>query len=112
DLAKAADATAEAAAIGAPGSGDLEKAADAAADIAAVTAAPPATGKASSDDIDLASLGLDPSAAAFDDKLNIYGFADVSYYAQHFVQPLPTIAQDTRTFEIGNLNLYLAKNLT
>ncbi|MBC7976394.1 MAG: hypothetical protein H7138_15595, partial [Myxococcales bacterium] len=94
---------------------DLAKAADVAADLAApvADAAPPADGpKASSDDIDLSALGLDPGAAAFDDKLNIYGFADIGWSSQHWVRKIPTIPKDTRAFAVGNLNIYLAKNLT
>src|SRR5450432_48058 len=62
------------------------------------------------DDFDLASVGLDPNAA-FDDKLNIYGFADVSYQVIHFKTPTAFVS-DTRGFNIGNLDVYLAKNLT
>ena len=100
DLAKAADATAEVA--------NLPP-----ADPAAPAAAAPAT-KASSDDIDLSSLGLDPASTAtsFDDKLNIYGFADISYSGLHWGKAVPTIEQDSRSFVVGNLNLYLSKNLT
>jgi hypothetical protein len=86
---------------------DLAKAADATADVANV----PAATKASSDDIDLSSLGLDPATAAFDDKLNVYGFADISYAIEHWSAKIPTIPENTRTFGVGNLNVYLAKNL-
>jgi hypothetical protein len=90
---------------------DMAAAADAAADVAAMPAddavapaeAPPA------DDIDLASLGLDPEGAAFDDKLNIYGFADLGYTGL-FYSDNP-IVQDTREFAFGNFNIYFAKNL-
>lgn len=95
---------------------DLSKAADATAEVAAIAGspdgAPPTPAKASSDDIDLSSLGLEPGAAAFDDKLNIYGFADFTYSAFHASRPSPFFRQDTRTFQVGNLNVYLAKNLT
>jgi hypothetical protein len=110
DLAAAADATADAAAVTSATDADLASAADATAAIADVTA--PAPAAASSDDIDLSALGLDPSAAAFDDKLNIYGFADVGWSSQHWVKAVPTIAQNTRAFAVGNFNIYLAKNLS
>lgn len=72
--------------------------------------APAATpAPAASDDLDLAALGLDPGA--FDDKLNIYGFADFTYTAIDFRRPSP-LATDTRNFAVGNLNIYLSKNLT
>lgn len=72
----------------------------------------PAPLQASSDDIDLSTLGLDPGGSVFDDKLNIYGFADFSWYWQHWGHDNGFVPQDTRTFAIGNLNVYLAKNLT
>ncbi len=62
------------------------------------------------DDFDLATVGLN-SEAAFDDKLNIYGFADIAYQAVHFRTPSQFVT-DTRGFSVGNLNVYLAKNLT
>jgi hypothetical protein len=62
-------------------------------------------------DVDLAALGLDPSAPAFDDKLNIYGFTALDYTATHFSH-LVLGAPDTHGFAAGNLNVYLAKNLT
>ena len=65
--------------------------------------APPA------DDIDLAALGLDP-AAAFDDRINIYGFADFNYQRAYFGPR--SLAPDSSNFLVGNLNVYLAKNLT
>jgi len=68
--------------------------------------------KASSDDIDLSTLGLEPGGSSFDDKLNIYGFADFSWYWQHWGHDNHLVKQNTRTFAIGNLNIYLAKNLT
>jgi hypothetical protein len=66
---------------------------------------------ASATDADLAALGLDPSAAAFDDKLNIYGFADMAYQSWHFSHPIVGAA-DTYGFAAGSLNLYLSKNLS
>jgi hypothetical protein len=72
----------------------------------------PAVGKASSDDIDLGSLGLDPSAASFDDKLNLFGFADFSYASQRFSRDPIVTPKVSKGFAYGNLNVYLAKNLT
>jgi hypothetical protein len=97
-----------------PSFDDLAKAADATAEVAAVPGDPPAAepAKPSSDDIDLGSLGLDPSAAAFDDKLNLYGFADFGFQGAHWTDELPFIPNNTRSFALGNLNVYLAKNLT
>jgi hypothetical protein len=97
DLSKAADATAEVAAIPPP---------------AAPDAATPAAASASPDDIELSALGLDPGAAAFDDKLNIYGFADIGYTVIHSARDPVIFPQDVRSFAIGNFNIYLAKNLT
>lgn len=74
-------------------------------------ASPPAADASPSGDVDLASLGLDPAAPAFDDKLNIYGFADFSYQAWHFAHEIVG-APDTHGFAAGSLNLYIAKNLT
>lgn len=89
ELAQAADATAEVAAIGAPAAGE-----------------PTAT-----DDIDLSALGLDPAMQAVDDKLSIYGFADLNYLYLHFDRAVPTVKQTRRSFSTGNLNVYFAKNL-
>jgi hypothetical protein len=75
------------------------------------SAAPPATPPATSSDVDLAMLGLDPSASPFDDKLNIFGFADMSYQAWHFDHHIVG-ASDSHGFAAGNLNLYVSKNLT
>jgi hypothetical protein len=91
---------------------DMAAAADATADVAAMPAdeaAPPAEAPPG-DDIDLASLGLDPEGSAFDDKLNIYGFADVGWAWTVFTEDSPFLA-DSREFAFGNLNLYFAKNL-
>lgn len=107
DLSKAADAAAEAAAVGADTPADLAKAADAAADLATL---PPDATKPSADDIDLSALGLDPAATTFDDKLNIYGFADVAYTSLQWKDETPGLT-DTRAFAVGNLNIYLSKNL-
>ncbi|MEJ7604574.1 MAG: hypothetical protein WKG01_42370, partial [Kofleriaceae bacterium] len=60
-------------------------------------------------EFDLSSLGLDPNAA-FDDKLNVYGFADFTYTAA-WLRDSP-IAKDSRGFASGNLNIYVAKNLS
>jgi hypothetical protein len=89
-----------------PTTADLANAADATAAAAAVPSPPPA----SDETVDLAALGLDPSSGtAFDDKLNIYGFADAQYQALSFRH---VALQSTRAFASGNLNVYLAKNLT
>ena len=92
----------------APTPDDLSKAADAAAEIAAVPAAPL---KTSSDDIDLSSMGLDPAGSAFDDKLNVYGYADIAYRGSHAYRHTD-IFPDQHGFAFGNLNIYAAKNLT
>jgi hypothetical protein len=115
DLAKPADPTAGAAPAGAAGADDLSRAADATADAAAVgTGAEPAKPWPAPDDgIDLSALGLDATGtASFDDKLNIYGFADLGYVSQHFVRDPVVLRQDSRGFSLGNLNVYLARNLT
>ena len=110
DLNKAADATADAAAV-APPSEEMAKAADAAAEAASVPATPPPAA-AAKDDIDLAALGLDPTAAAaFDDKLNIYGFADVTYQSFSTRKAVPYL-DSSRSFIAGAVDLYLAKNQT
>jgi hypothetical protein len=96
DLLQAADATAEVAAVPAPASST---------DAAAPAPAP------ASPDIDLGSLGLDPEAS-FDDKLNLYGFADVGHMALHWSRDLGFTPQNSRSFFVGNLNLYVAKNIT
>jgi hypothetical protein len=75
-------------------------------------AAPAAPAAHAADDIDLSSLGLDANGdGGFDDKLNIYGFADFSWQYEDFVKGTP-YAPNTNTFALGNLNLYVAKNLT
>jgi hypothetical protein len=92
---------------------ELGMAADATSEVAAMAPAVPGSSiHPSSDAIDLSSLGLEPGAPAYDDKLNVYGFADISVQASHWVRKSSFIAQNARTFAIGNLNLYLAKNLT
>jgi hypothetical protein len=58
---------------------------------------------------DLAALGVDPEG--FDDKLNVYGFADTSYWMLHWGHENALLA-DTSTFVSGNFALYLAKNFT
>jgi hypothetical protein len=97
----------------APTAEDLARAADSVAEVATMPrVAPEPTIQASPDAIDLSSLGFDPGAAAFDDKLNVYGFADVGFLASHWTRRLSFIAQNAKSFMVGNLNLYLAKNLT
>ncbi len=76
----------------------------------AVAVPPPAAPAPTADDFDLATLGLDPHAA-FDDKLNLYGFADFTYTMIDFRKESAFLT-DTRTFGVGNLNLYVSKNLT
>ena len=76
----------------------------------APAAAPAAPAADSASDADLAALGLDPNAAAFDDKLNIYGFADMTYQLTHFRREILG-APSSYGFAAGNLNLYLSKNL-
>jgi hypothetical protein len=104
DRPKAADA-----AGASPTADDLAKPADA---TVPADAAPAPPRKPSSDDIDLSSLGLDPSVAPFDDKLNVYGFADIGFLADHWTKDLPGLANNTKSFLVGNFNLYVAKNLT
>jgi hypothetical protein len=71
--------------------------------------APAPAATSDGDDIDLAALGLDPSAPTFDDKLQIYGFADFTYYHQKLAGDLlPT----SSAFSVGNVNLYVRKNLS
>lgn len=99
----------------APTHDDLAKAADAAAELASVpTPQASADAAARADAVDLSTLGLDPTseASAVDDKLNIYGFADINYTALHWRRDPRASKQDERGFQVGNLNLYLAKNLT
>jgi hypothetical protein len=78
-------------------------------EVAPVPAAP-APAPAPAEEFDLASIGLDPTAA-FDDKLNIYGFADFTYTAIQLSKP-SMLVDDNRSFGVGNLNIYLSKNLT
>lgn len=61
------------------------------------------------DDFDLSTLDLDP-AAAFDGKLHIYGFADFMY--QRLDYGPRSLVRDSKSFTVGNLNLYITKNLT
>ena len=93
----------------APSADDLAKAADATADAAAVPPGQPApAAPASGDDVDLSALGLDiGGGGSFDDKLNIYGFADFTYYYHTAL-----FGSALKTFELGRLNVYFARNLT
>jgi len=85
----------------------MANAADAAAEAAAIAATPGAAHPA--DDVDLTELGLDASGGAiFDDKLNIYGFADMSWQRQ-WGGPNAITQQ---SFVSGKLNLYFAKAFT
>ncbi|MBA3503932.1 MAG: hypothetical protein H0T65_26465, partial [Deltaproteobacteria bacterium] len=72
-------------------------------------AEPPAT---ATDDVDLASLVLDPSEG--DNKLNIYGFTDVSWrkMLQKGSDLTSNFFPKESTFLVGNLNLYLTKNMS
>lgn len=72
-------------------------------------AASPAAAGDDNDAFDLGSLGLDPTTEAFDDKLNLYGFADFSWAIQ---SEIPALVQGSREFSLGNVNLYASKNLT
>nr|MDQ3366980.1 hypothetical protein [Myxococcota bacterium] len=78
------------------------------------TVAPPAATVAAvapaAEEFDLASIGLD-ATAAYDDKLQIYGFADFGYQVLNYA-PSAKLASDTASFGTGNLNIYIAKNLT
>jgi hypothetical protein len=72
-------------------------------------AAPAAEAPKVDDDDILASLGLDPNAPMFDDKLQIYGFADFNYTYYRFPSDL---LPDARSFSVGSVNLYVRKNLS
>jgi len=86
---------------------DIDRAADAAAEAAAVSAAPAAAHPG--DDIDLGALGLDPaSGAAADDKVNIYGFADMTWQR---LWDGPN-AHPQQSFASGKLNVYFARSFT
>jgi hypothetical protein len=73
------------------------------------TEAPAVEAPADDDDIDLGALGLDPNVELFDDKLQIYGFADLMYTMSRWKSSL--ITSDDR-FMIGNVNLFVRKNLS
>lgn len=62
------------------------------------------------EEFDLATIGLDPHAA-IDNKLNIYGFTDFTYGVADIRKPT-ALLDDARSFGVGNLNVYLSKNLT
>lgn len=95
DLSKAADATAEAAKIAPPSE----------------TPVTPLPETSAADDIDLASLGLDPNAQAFDDKLNLYGFTSLNYLGLHWSKKQLGL-DNTHNFLAGAIDLYLSKNIT
>lgn len=78
----------------------------------AAEAAKPAALAPSSDTVDLRSLGLDPAASTYDDELNLYGFADFGFILDRWQKYVPGISQRSHTFFVGNLNLYIAKNLS
>ena len=93
DLAKAPDAGSDASSAVHGSAGVPEAGSDAGS----------ADAVAPSDDSDLSALGLDPTAAPFDDRLNIYGFADFTW------QDSKSLG---RNFASGKLNLYLAKSFS
>lgn len=71
--------------------------------------AAPADAAPADDGIDLSMLGLDPAAPAFDSGLHVYGFADFNWLRLSSTSPrIPHI----RTFGVGNVNLYIRKDLT
>jgi hypothetical protein len=77
---------------------------------AGVPAGAPAEATAQDDDdLDLGALELDPSGGGFDDALQIYGFADFTWNGRWSSSPYIPDAQE---FGVGNVNLYLRKNLT
>ena len=61
-------------------------------------------------ELDYAALGIDPHASTFDDKLNIYGFSDLTYTYLNFTAKLPN--NWSAGFEAGAIDIYLSKNLT
>jgi hypothetical protein len=70
-------------------------------------------GEAAGDDV-LAELGLDPSAdAAADDRLMIYGFADIGYHVSvtPYSDVISNLLPKENHFGVGNLNVYLTKKL-
>lgn len=71
----------------------------------------PAVTPAPSDDVDLRSLDLEPGGDGFDDKLNIYGFADMFFLMSRWRTKNPLLV-DSKSFGIANLNFYAAKNLS
>ena len=73
-----------------------------------VIAQPAPVDDSNDSDIDLGALGLDP-AVLFDDKLQIYGFADFNYQV---LSSTSSLIPTTRSFYVGNLNLYFKKNIT
>jgi hypothetical protein len=77
--------------------------------IVAATVVVTSLAHAQPNDVDLTALGVDPEG--FDDKLNIYGFADFSYWMLHW-EHANALLTDTSTFVSGDFALYLAKNLS
>jgi hypothetical protein len=83
-----------------------------AADVAATAPAP-----ATSESVDLGALGLqDESQAAGTNErpLQIYGFADVTYYLPFMPRDsfLAAAVPENQQFVMGNFNLYLAKQIS
>ena len=65
---------------------------------------------AQSPDVDLASIGIDPEG--YDDKLAFYGFADVGFVSDNWSADVGVVPKHAKTFLVGHLNVYLAKNLS
>lgn len=67
---------------------------------------------AADDDVDLSTLGIDPTPA--DEHLSLYGFADVSW--RKLLAPDTSVAASLfpkeNTFLVGNINLYATKKLS
>jgi hypothetical protein len=82
--------------------------------LGALMAATPAR---ADDTVDLSALGVhDESQSAKDDErpLQLYGFADVTYYQPFFPRDSFLAAQipENPQFVMGNFNLYLAKQVS
>ena len=85
--------------------------------LAAIPFAPSAVALAQDATVDVAALGLqDESQAAGDGErpLQLYGFADVTYYHPFFPKDsfLASAIPENNQFVMGNFNLYLAKQLS
>jgi hypothetical protein len=89
--------------------------------LGALVAPPPAAAQPAASpaapSVDLSTLGVqDESQAASDDArpLQLYGFADVTYYLPFFPKDSFLAAQlpENQQFVMGNFNLYLAKQIS